>query len=402
MKTFSLTKSQLFRKEAFLNGEFKIISRSGLHIVESQMIATFTSLKDVTSALFLGGRTGASALILESLFPEAQITVHAYDIHHADTIYRNCLNNDLSPLSLTDPDMEVQGAFLRKRTRPGRLRVACTAQLPRPPEDAPYSHVFFAYSDGAMSGELALAQLDEVAHACAPNTQLILVGEEIRETFMKQIKARFNKVTFTKKRTYATIVARVAPDQKPAKSFAAQYDVSLPNHPALALETIPGVFCHRRPDLGGLALTEEVLATLDPEQAYQIIDMGCGCGMDGILLAKANSHVSVTYLDSNSLALRATARNLQAQELQARLVLSSTGFETDGTADIFLANPPYFSDYSIAELFMKTAMQALKKAGKIFFVSRNITRPKELLIELGFKNIITSYRRGYGVLQAEK
>lgn len=403
MKTFTITHSPIFRREGFLDHAYRVVSRSGLHTVESKLIETFHSLPPISSALFIGGRTGASAMILEDLMPDAIITVHAYDIHHADTIYRNLLTNNFSPQPLVDDNLELQGAFIRRRSSSfSRLRVACTASFPKPPEGLPYTHVFMLLSDGAMSVELSIAQLEELSCVLEPGCKLTLIGEDIRESFLKQIKARFTRINFVDKRGLGYVSALAQTKSTKEKTFVAQFDVSTPGHDPVTLTTIPGVFCHRRPDNGGLALSEEAVAVLDPNKAYSVIDMGCGCGMDGILLAKALPNINVTYLDSNSLALRSTARNLEALDLTARLVLSSTGFKETSSADIFLANPPYFSDYRIAELFIQTAMAALKPGGQLFFVARNITRPREIIKEVGFRDLSISYRRGYGVVKAYK
>ena len=45
--------------------------------------------------------------------------------------------------------------------------------------------------------------------------------------------------------------------------------------------------------------------------------------------------------------------------------------ETDGTFDVFAGNPPYYSDYRIAEVFLDTARRALKPGGVCYTVCKN-------------------------------
>jgi 16S rRNA (guanine1207-N2)-methyltransferase len=42
-----------------------------------------------------------------------------------------------------------------------------------------------------------------------------------------------------------------------------------------------------------------------------------------------------------------------------------------GTFDLVLGNPPYYSDYRIAEVFLQGARRALKPGGKVMIVAKS-------------------------------
>ena len=42
-----------------------------------------------------------------------------------------------------------------------------------------------------------------------------------------------------------------------------------------------------------------------------------------------------------------------------------------GSYDLVLGNPPYYSDYQIAEIFLQGAKRALKPGGRVLMVSKS-------------------------------
>ncbi|MDD4102753.1 MAG: methyltransferase, partial [Kiritimatiellae bacterium] len=156
-------------------------------------------------------------------------------------------------------------------------------------------------------------------------------------------------------------------------------------------------FCHRRPDAGGLALAE--IGALEMRPGLRVLDIGCGCGLVGCLLAVSQPDARVTFLDSHARALAATSRNIAALGLQkTEMFLSDTGLSRSGY-HLALGNAPYFSDFRIARLFAETARSALLPHGVCMMVAKSARPLAEMQEEL-FGNAEVVPRRGYGVVRS--
>jgi len=181
------------------------------------------------------------------------------------------------------------------------------------------------------------------------------------------------------------------------RDFSASFPASLPGGETYALTSLLGVFSHRRPDAGGLALAEIAARELRP--SLRVLDMGCGCGLVGILLAKSQPNVRVTFVDSHARAMAATHRNLTALGIEkAQLVLSDEGLAKSGF-HLVVGNPPYYSDFRIAELFMNTALATLRPGGTCLMVAKAARALEERQAEI-FGNAEILPRRGYGVVKS--
>ena len=156
--------------------------------------------------------------------------------------------------------------------------------------------------------------------------------------------------------------------------------------------------------MGGLALAEVVAEQVAFDPSDRVMDLGCGCGMVGILLATAfpEKGLRVDYQDSDASARDSVADNLRRHPHAARVLFSAEGQGEAGAYDLLLANPPYFGDWRIAEFFIQTAARLLKAGGLIAFVTKRPAKPQELLEANGFALLNTFPRRGYAVLLAAR
>jgi len=70
------------------------------------------------------------------------------------------------------------------------------------------------------------------------------------------------------------------------------------------------------------------------------IDVGCGCGIIAILLAKL-SRKEVDAVDVSRLAILTTRRNAKRNEVKVRAYLSDLFSNVKGSFDLIVSNPPY-------------------------------------------------------------
>jgi len=132
--------------------------------------------------------------------------------------------------------------------------------------------------------------------------------------------------------------------------------------------TRPGVFSHRELDLGARALLEAV--EVNPRE--RILDIGCGSGAVGLALSLRQPGISLHSIDANTRAVECTLEGAKLNNLQqVTAAVTATGeIPTPGEFDLAVGNPPYHSQFRIAEIFIQAARRGLKPGGRIAMVTR--------------------------------
>ena len=283
-------------------------------------------------------------------------------------------------------------------------KAICSPHLP----DGPWDVVRFRTGPKLMSGELALDLLQECAK---------LVGHDLKPP-------RFVLDYVGRERDRNDLLDKVRRDAARERSFKAEWPASVPGGPKLLFTSYPGCFCHRRLDEGGLALAEVVsrdlraaqiskhpnsqtskLPNIQTPKPLHLLDMGCGCGLVGLLVATANPSIisSLILVDSHARAVEAAKENAAKFGVSAEVILSDNGTPArmDGMFDVFVGNPPYYSDYRIAEVFLETAVRALKPGGVCYQVVKNAAG-LEPVQRRYFPDVEVIRRRNYCVLKSVK
>ncbi|NQU42319.1 methyltransferase, partial [bacterium] len=181
-------------------------------------------------------------------------------------------------------------------------------------------------------------------------------------------------------------------------SYAAEFELTVQGKEPVTLSTVPGVFSHRQVDAGALALAEVV----ESQPGDSVIDMGCGSGAIGISLARNQELTRICFVDSNSRATLLTEKNCLRNGIEnAEVVLSDKGPEGDGEFTLFVGNPPYYSNFRIAELFVRTAHRALKPGGRAYIVAKTAEWHRDFMKQI-FGNAEVLNRRGYEIVKSVK
>ena len=260
------------------------------------------------------------------------------------------------------------------------LKAICSPHLP----EGPWDLVKFRTGPKPMSGELALDLLQEIHRLGPARFELDYVGRE---------------------RDRNDLLDKIRDDPGRVRDFSARWKASVPGIEPVEFTSVPGCFCHRRLDEGGLALAEVVSRELGERDGagLRLLDMGCGCGLVGFLVAKAVPGVSLVMVDSHSRAVEAANMNAASLGIPAEVVLSDNGTPArmDGTFDVFVGNPPYYSDYRIADVFLETAKRALRPGGVCYTVCKNAAG-LEPVQRRRFPEVEIVRRRGYAVLKSAK
>ena len=259
------------------------------------------------------------------------------------------------------------------------VKAVCSPHLPKENWDL----VKFKTGPKLMSGELSLDLLQEIHLLHPKRFELEFVGRE---------------------RDRNDLLAKIKDDPNRVRDFSATWPASVPGGQKLMLTSFPGCFCHRRVDDGGLALAEVVSRELSDKNPRAILDMGCGCGLVGFLVAaRQKVPVRLVMVDSHTRAVEAAKLNAEKLGIPAEVILSDNGIpaQMDGTFDVFVGNPPYYSDYRIADIFLETAQRALKFGGVCYTVCKNADG-LEPVQRRYFPEVEIIRRRGYAVLKSGK
>lgn len=138
-----------------------------------------------------------------------------------------------------------------------------------------------------------------------------------------------------------------------------------------------------------------------------ILDLGCGYGPLGIILAKQFPESKVTMLDSNLLAVRYAKYNLKKNEINNAIVLGSVGTKKvkDKKFDLITSNiPAKIGDEAIKEDFVLAPYKLLNPGGELWVVV--VSALNRLIPKIGGENNIkvkkVRKRRGHTVYKISK
>lgn len=130
----------------------------------------------------------------------------------------------------------------------------------------------------------------------------------------------------------------------------------------------PGVFSHRRIDPGA----RHLLNAVDVAPETRVLDIGCGSGCVAIGIAARDESVQVHAFDSGARAVECTGQGAALNGLaNVTVALEAAGNVPEpGSWDLALTNPPYYSDFRIAELFVDAAWRGLAPGGTLLVVTK--------------------------------
>ena len=167
----------------------------------------------------------------------------------------------------------------------------------------------------------------------------------------------------------------------------------------LELETQPGLFSPGHADRGTLAMLSRAHFT----PGMKVLDLGCGCGLVGILAARICGEENVIMSDIDPLAAEVAARNAARNGVGGVRTVVSDGFSRiDGAGfDLILSNPPYQSDFSVAKRFIEKGFNRLRLGGKLMMVTKRRDWYRNKLIAI-FGGVKVCQVDGYWVFEAER
>lgn len=167
----------------------------------------------------------------------------------------------------------------------------------------------------------------------------------------------------------------------------------------IELETQPGLFSPEHVDYGTLAM----LSTVTFQPGMKVMDLGCGCGVVGIVAAKICGEENVLMSDADEKAVLTARKNAEANGVGGVQTVLSNGFENiDATGfDLILSNPPYQTDFAVAKHFIEKGFNRLKIGGRMVMVTKRLDWYRNKL-KSTFGGVRVQQIDGYYVFEAER
>lgn len=134
-----------------------------------------------------------------------------------------------------------------------------------------------------------------------------------------------------------------------------------------------------------------------------ILDLGCGYGPVGVILAKSMGDVKITMVDINERAVKLSALNGEENKVANKLkIYQSNIFEkVEESFDRILTNPPIRAGKETVYTFFDGAYEHLNAGGKLYVVIQKKQGAKSAIDKLTslFGNCETLYKKsGYFIL----
>lgn len=162
-----------------------------------------------------------------------------------------------------------------------------------------------------------------------------------------------------------------------------------------------GVFSKDRFDYG----TRVLLNSVDIDKlSGNVLDLGCGLGVVGIILGTFNKGINIDMVDINERAIDLAKNNLVLNNVKANVFVSDIYSNIDNKYDFIITNPPIRTGKNVIRGFLLGSYDYLKDDGILYFVMRKDHGVKSMIKELSvkFNTSIVNKDKGFYVVLCTK
>lgn len=185
------------------------------------------------------------------------------------------------------------------------------------------------------------------------------------------------------------------------KSNKKEFEFNLEDE-SLSFVTDNGVFSKSFIDYGSRVLIDSIKFPLEG----CILDLGCGYGAIGIIVAKRNPKSSVTMADVNKRALELALENSKINNINnVKIIESNIYSNINESFNYILTNPPIRAGKAVVHKFLEGAYDRLLDNGEIFVViqkKQGAPSAKAKLEEVFGNCEIINRDKGYYILNSRK
>ncbi|MDF2676738.1 MAG: class SAM-dependent methyltransferase [Bacillota bacterium] len=170
--------------------------------------------------------------------------------------------------------------------------------------------------------------------------------------------------------------------------------------------TSNSVFSKNGLDFGSMLLIETVINE-NKNFNGNILDMGCGYGPIGVILANLIKQSKITMADVNERALELCAMNAKENNVENKIkIINSSAYENiNDNYDMIVTNPPIRAGKEVVFSFYDGAYEHLNIGGKLYVViqkKQGAGSTKEKLISLFGNCEVVEKKSGYFIFRSEK
>jgi 16S rRNA (guanine1207-N2)-methyltransferase len=145
-------------------------------------------------------------------------------------------------------------------------------------------------------------------------------------------------------------------------------------------------------------------------EARDIVDLGCGNGVVGLMLAETHSEATVHFVDESFMAVASAKQNFQqafAETRQGKFYVtdSLTEFVSE-SMDLIVCNPPFHQQHTVGDqialTMFKQAKRVLKKNGQFWVIGNRHLGYLQTLKKLFVKADLVASNPKFMIINAKK
>ena len=154
-----------------------------------------------------------------------------------------------------------------------------------------------------------------------------------------------------------------------------------------------GVFSKDKFDYG----TKLLLDSIDISKlSGNVLDLGCGIGVVGIILGTNNKNINIDMIDINERAISLVRDNLTLNKVKANVFSSDVYSNVNKKYDYIITNPPIRAGKEVVRKFLLGGYDYLNDNGILYFVMRKDHGVKSMIKELESKYNVTIVNKDKG------
>ncbi len=246
-----------------------------------------------------------------------------------------------------------------------------TAAVWSPPPDR-FGRAIVFLPKGRRLQQMTLHQL---AAALPPGTPVWIVGANRVgiKSAAKALSQTYDAVTTVDSARRCTLLEARTPSSPPVFQIAdwtTRWTARVDER-AVEVHSLPGTFSDGELDVG----TAELIAAMGASvRGPRVLDLCCGCGVIGTMIARAHPRFEVLLVDAQAAAVASTNATVAHNDLvNATCVASDWYSDVDGTFDAIVCNPPFHSgiatDTSMIDHVIAGARIHLRPQGELWLVA---------------------------------